>query len=432
MKRIRIVEMISVLLILTVAGTFTAHQILQIKYGNPQPVFSSKALASNHRLSKGTPTVAASFTKPLLSNGLAGKPTRVFLSLKNVYQLMFSPTYDGSGQATHPKLLYFPSGWNGYKYWLSYTPYPAMNAADENPCIVTSNDMKTWVVPRGLKNPISGIPADVKAGGHYSDSELVMRGSTMELWYRYNQGNRKTKRAIYSMDYYYRRTSTDGIHWSSAQLMQKSPTSILSLAIVYQNNSYQFWYVNCYSRLMHAVSKDGYKWTNTQPCQLSLPTGYTPWHQDVIYYNNRYYLLQTAQSHPKYSFALFLSESSDGVHFSLGTPFYPSDNSVILHKTWLYRSTMVPLNNGTFDMVVSYCLPHYRWFMTQFTLPVSEWDQACETRKELILKSPKIAHNVNLAKLSTDSGKQQRRLVRSSPHIPTKSLTKTVKKTASL
>ena len=30
----------------------------------------------------------------------------------------------GDNEAYHPKVLYFENGWNGYTYWLSYTPYP--------------------------------------------------------------------------------------------------------------------------------------------------------------------------------------------------------------------------------------------------------------------------------------------------------------------
>ena len=42
-----------------------------------------------------------------------------FVKLQNKYQLVVIPTYDGSYQLTHPKVLYFPQGWNGYQYWMS-------------------------------------------------------------------------------------------------------------------------------------------------------------------------------------------------------------------------------------------------------------------------------------------------------------------------
>ena len=33
-------------------------------------------------------------------------------------------SYDGSNQGCHPKILYFPKKWNGWKYWMAFTPYP--------------------------------------------------------------------------------------------------------------------------------------------------------------------------------------------------------------------------------------------------------------------------------------------------------------------
>lgn len=45
------------------------------------------------------------------------------LSLANAKRHLDIPTYEGSGQMTHPKVLYMPdygkeytNGWNGYKY----------------------------------------------------------------------------------------------------------------------------------------------------------------------------------------------------------------------------------------------------------------------------------------------------------------------------
>ncbi len=176
----------------------------------------------------------------------------------------------------------------------------------ENPCIVVSNDLKTWMVPKGLKNPITGVPTDVRYGGHYSDSQLVMNGGMMELWYRADIGNKKSRMPDYRSDYYYRTTSTDGIHWSKPQVMQSSKNSILSLAVVRQQNRYQFWYTNRSNHLMYAESADGTHWTNSASAKFLFRKGYVPWHQDVVFCNNRYYLLQTAKYIPKYSFALFL------------------------------------------------------------------------------------------------------------------------------
>ncbi len=347
----------------------------------------SAADAPHYRLVGGPAKSAAvpAWQKPLRSDGNPGKVRKGFSALAKTYGLSLIPTYDGSNQETHPKLLYFPKGWNGYRYWMSMTPYPGTNAIYENPSIVVSNDLKKWLVPKGLKNPVMGVPADVKYGGHYSDSHLVMNGGVMELWYRADLGNKKTRATDDRVDYYYRITSADGIHWSKPQKMQSSKDSILSLAVIRQQNRYQFWYTDRSHRLMYADSADGTHWADFCQCTISLPKGYVPWHQDVVFCNGRYYLLQTAWYKQKYSFALFLSESQDGVHFTKGTSFYPSDNPTILHKTWLYRSTLVPVENGIFQMVVSYRLPGNKWFMTQCSMPQKAWDEACLTNRQVIL-----------------------------------------------
>jgi hypothetical protein len=59
---------------------------------------------------------------------------------------------------THPSLVSIPGGWGGYEHWMAYTPYPDTNSAFENPCLVASNDLRTWVVPDGVVNPIVPPP----------------------------------------------------------------------------------------------------------------------------------------------------------------------------------------------------------------------------------------------------------------------------------
>jgi len=39
----------------------------------------------------------------------------------------------GDDQAFHPKVLNFDKPWNGYRYWMAYTPYPGADQRKENP-----------------------------------------------------------------------------------------------------------------------------------------------------------------------------------------------------------------------------------------------------------------------------------------------------------
>lgn len=315
----------------------------------------------------------------------ATAPKTGFAELAQKYNLISVPTYDGSGQTTHPKVLYFQKSWHGYKYWMSYTPYPNGNDDYENPSIDVSNDLVHWSAPAKGMNPVSGIPVDVKYGGHYSDSHIVMHGNTMELWYRYNWGDMRTHRTDYSMDYYYRRTSSDGVHWSKPQLMQTSKDGILSLAVNYTGSEYEFWYTTYSHQLTHAESADGIDWKDIRACSLNLPQNYAPWHQDVVQVKGEYYLLQTGINIRHYSFSLFLSHSSDGINWSNGVPFYPSADPVIrTNQAWLYRSTLFEQNNS-FDMMIAVRFPDGRWYMMKSAMPISEYLQANNWEKPVVL-----------------------------------------------
>ena len=57
-------------------------------------------------------------------------------------------------QGYHPKVIFFSKFFNGYKYWMAYTPYPKADATKENPCIIVSNDLIHWITPQGMINPL--------------------------------------------------------------------------------------------------------------------------------------------------------------------------------------------------------------------------------------------------------------------------------------
>src|SRR5690554_6025065 len=47
-----------------------------------------------------------------------GRKSRITLTSEPWFPTL--PTEDGSGQTVHPRMVYIPQGWNGYKYWLAY------------------------------------------------------------------------------------------------------------------------------------------------------------------------------------------------------------------------------------------------------------------------------------------------------------------------
>lgn len=64
---------------------------------------------------------------------------------------------------------------------MAYTPYPSGSTQHENPCIATSNDLRKWVVPVGLTNPLAFAPEN----GYNSDTHLVYRPDLdrLEVWW---------------------------------------------------------------------------------------------------------------------------------------------------------------------------------------------------------------------------------------------------------
>ncbi len=98
----------------------------------------------------------------LLLSGCSG----CVLVLRDYFAPMFSnsegsvvlniETYiDGKNQPTHPSVIDMGEEWNGFRYWMAYSPYPNADGGEENPCIGASNDMLHWKTPNGLYNPIA-------------------------------------------------------------------------------------------------------------------------------------------------------------------------------------------------------------------------------------------------------------------------------------
>lgn len=73
--------------------------------------------------------------------------TRYFILRKSP---LYIETPCGTNEPYHPSVLYFKDGWNGYKYWMAFTPMPDGTQPKpyvdrwERPCVYASNDGKTF------------------------------------------------------------------------------------------------------------------------------------------------------------------------------------------------------------------------------------------------------------------------------------------------
>lgn len=198
-------------------------------------------------------------------------------SSTNAQTALCFKNYLGNTQNIHPKVLYFPEKWNGYKFWMAYTPYPKGKTDAENPCIAVSRNGLDWSIPEGLKNPLAYAPQN----GYNSDTHLLYDSDNdrMECWWREYDG--KTNR-----DSFYRRISSDGINWDEKEkvldfalpgVMRLSPAVWISddvYKLIYSDGARLF----C---IESPRSQTGMRWS--EPTELPIKwTGLHAWHHDVI------------------------------------------------------------------------------------------------------------------------------------------------------
>lgn len=119
-------------------------------------------------------------------------------------------------EVVHPSVIHVPGGWNGYEYWMAYTPYPNTNDQYENPCIAASNDRVNWVLPPGAPNP---VVANQFANGHLSDADICIGpGNVLYMIYRWKDRTAGTEGFALT-------TTGDGSNWSAPVTLTSGPTA---------------------------------------------------------------------------------------------------------------------------------------------------------------------------------------------------------------
>jgi hypothetical protein len=201
------------------------------------------------------------------------------------------PTFDGDPSVGHPSVVFDPRGWNGYRYWMAFTPFP--DDGREQPSIVVSQDGVHWRVPEGASNPVVAA-AEVRAAGYRynSDPELVLLADgSMLLYYRPFAG--AANEAIFC------KRTRDGVAWSSGRMVLANravryPAGLLSPAVeVGPDGMLMMWTINGLTVGRRVVerrtSHDGLTWSRPERC--TIPRGVNPWHLDVAAAGGRYHML---------------------------------------------------------------------------------------------------------------------------------------------
>lgn len=249
----------------------------------------------------------------------------------------------GDDEAYHPKALYFENGWNGYTYWLSYTPYPHADDTKEDPCIACSNDLKTWTTPNGLVNPLSKRDNE---RGYNSDAHILYNHDRdqLECWWRYVDDEGEVESAVI-----YRVTSADGAHWSEKEAVltaeNRKQSDWVSPAILYEDGIYKFWYVT-HRTVYYMETVDLRQWSEPIHCDVKAEDDTRIWHIDVIHTDLGYEMLSVnykndAPNH--HGMKLYYTYSKDETTWDVTSRaiMEPGKNANAWDAKGLYRSTFL-------------------------------------------------------------------------------------------
>lgn len=190
---------------------------------------------------------------------------------------------DGKNQPTHPSVVDMGEKWNGFRYWMAYSPYPNADGAEENPCIGASNDMLHWTTPNGLYNPIAFN--EETACDELKDPHVVYNNdlNRLEVWYlgRINSTIKSGGNLLL-----FRKVSADGIHWSEYEVI-RTLDGYLSPSIAYSGGKYQLWAIQASTgdsggALTYSESIDGKDWLPFVNCTFDgTPELQKVWHGAV-------------------------------------------------------------------------------------------------------------------------------------------------------
>lgn len=283
------------------------------------------------------------------------------LPRENATSFLSIPTYDGSGQLLHPDIADCGvSGFEGYRYWMTATPYPGNDDDYENPSVWASNDLENWVVPDGLVNPIVETPvadeffnSDPTITFNSDDNKLVVF-YRKSLDFNGNDSIRMTE-------------SSDGITWSASQeVLSFSLDKTVSPQAYYDpsGQSYSLWAIKhegssgAFKRIVKYTSIDGVTFSSPTNVTVNYSKAFIPWHFNIKKVGNRFVgcvatFNSGGNSADDSKLHLIVSENPQGTEFSIDNDFFLEDsNSTRWDGSSLYQSCLI-LKDGVYVLVYS-------------------------------------------------------------------------------
>lgn len=253
--------------------------------------------------------------------------------LKSDIQRLDIPTYDGSGHAVHPSVVYTPYQFNGYKYWMAFTPYPNGDSQYENPSILKSDDGVNWSVPNGLTNPITPTPTD----GYNSDTCLLLDHASNQLVCYYRP-------VINGQSTVVRKTSSDGVVWST-EVQCTGTDNVLSPQVIMKESNDFLMIGQRNGDFVALGSSDGIAFTEIEQSRLSMPD--ILWHIGMCQTPSGYlFTLCTFNNlESNENTSLYFGSSRNGLN-----PTLISDTPIVERKDFydmqVYQSILTESENG--------------------------------------------------------------------------------------
>lgn len=274
------------------------------------------------------------------NNSNTSKPLRIY-------------TFDGSFEPYHPSIKYFESGWNGYSFWMAYTPFPvsATPYVDrwECPSITVSTNGRDWIEPN-IVNPLVDLTeGEINRKDYFSDPSLVMNGNTMEVWYRKTNGVNTSQTDIYRI------TSIDGVTWTSPQMVVDSQNAsnginkmMRSMQLFFDGTKYRsYWADGAISStnrqfvFAETTNPSGKVWDNLTTCNLiNAPKGSNSWHTGMFLDGSTYHLC----SYDSVRKSVDYFKSTDGINFNFVKTILTPIGTIV---NW-YQTYPVKVGTGWF------------------------------------------------------------------------------------
>ena len=251
--------------------------------------------------------------------------------------------------AYHPKIVDMGKKWRGYRYWVSYTPYPKAKDYYENPHVVASNDLINY---SEIKFQEPALDNHKKSTRYNSDSHLVYNEDLdrLELFWRYTD---------YESNYMamYMRYSYDGNVWSDAQTefetYDREKEDMISPAIIYDKGTYKVWYVNAY-KVWYREYKDGV-WSTPAEAKMKFEDNAYIWHLDVIKTSNGYEMISCAciDKKDRRHMSIYYSTAANETNWSTAKKVIsPSTDETSWDGGGLYRASFI-YDNGMYYVLYS-------------------------------------------------------------------------------